>query len=403
MQLAIVRRRYNPYGGAERFIAQLVDALSPHGISVSILSQHWAKESASSDGVAVGLEPTGPQSPQVVPIASTGVTRTQQARAFAQGVRDILRQMPFTLVQSHERLLGADVYRLGDGVHAAWLARLEGDFARRNPWLARLGFASLRYRFDAYHQMVLDLEAQMARDPNLHYVANSQLVLDELVHHYAVSAQRITLIPNGVDTQRFAPLPPAQRTQLRAELGVLGNQPVVLFVGSGFRRKGAFELVEAMGHLPGVLAWIVGKDKEAGALERLIQRRGLSDRVSLLGPRTDVARLMQACDLFALPSLYDPSPNAVLEALACGLPVIATHDIGTMQEICAAGAGTAALRDPDDIARAIAPLTEPDHRQSFAHAARDLALRFDQREVINQWIAFYAAQAKRKQSTGVVP
>jgi UDP-glucose:(heptosyl)LPS alpha-1,3-glucosyltransferase len=398
MRLAIIRRRYNPFGGAERFIAQLSNTLATRDVSVTILSGEWAPSGSSVSTSVSSSVSASPGSPTVLSIPSARGSRTKRAQAFEKGVHDALRQTHFTLVQSHERLLGADIYRLGDGVHAAWVDRMEAEFRRHHPLLSALGLASVRFRWDPYHRMVLGLEAKMAADPTLHFVANSQLVKDELVRYYKVDTQRITLIPNGVDTQKFAPAESGVRKALRVQMGVQGNQPVALFVGSGFRRKGAFELVRAAAAIPTLSVWIVGKDKESQALGQLIQTLGLSARVHLLGPRQDVAALMQAADIFCLPSLYDPSPNAVLEALACGLPVLATKDIGTIDEIVGARAGALIDRDPDQIASALACLIDPDRRAPLAHAARQLALRFDQSEVVGRWLRFYEAQIKRKQS-----
>ncbi len=396
MRLAIIRRRYNPFGGAERFIAQLSNALAARDVSVTILSEEWSTaETAETRG---GL---GTSSPTVLSIPVSSGSRSKRAQAFERGVHDVLRQTHFTLVQSHERMLGTDIYRLGDGVHAAWIDRMEEEFRHRHPFLSALGLASVRFRWDPYHRMVLGLEARMAADPTLHFVANSRLVMSELIRYYRVSSQRITLIPNGVDTQKFAPADSNQRSvrqALRAELGVDGKQPVVLFVGSGFRRKGAFELVRALARTPRFYGWIVGKDKESRKLQRLIEKLGLSDRVRLLGPRIDVPKLMQAADVFCLPSLYDPSPNAALEALACGLPVLATRDIGTLDEIVAAKAGAMITRNPDEIAQVLAPFADDDYRVSYAHAARQLALRFDQTQVLEQWVRFYETQLKRNQT-----
>lgn len=394
MQLAIIRRRYNPYGGAERFIAQLAGALADQALSVSILSEQWQDSAQLKKNPQA--HPAG--GPRVITLSASGLSRNQRAASFARSVSRALKATPFSLVQSHERLMGADIYRLGDGVHAAWLTRLQGEFCARHRLFGALGLAGLRYRADAYHRAVLDLEAQMAQDPGLHYVANSELVAGELTHHYAVSPARITLIPNGVDTQRFAPLADAPRAALRERFGLAKQQTVVLFVGSGFRRKGAFSLVQALSLARDVSAWIVGKDKESAALERLIKKLGLSQRVALLGPRHDVPALMQAADVFCLPSLYDPSPNAVLEALACGLPVLATRDIGSMAEILAAQAGGQVSRQPETIAQALSPLAEPEVRAPYALAARDLALRFEQTSVIAQWMAFYRSQLARKQA-----
>ena len=130
---------------------------------------------------------------------------------------------------------------------------------------------------------------------------------------------------------------------------------MVAFVGSGFERKGAFKLVDALA-LPQCVhihALIAGRDRQQDALRRRIETLGLSGRVQVLGGVEDPRAVYHAADLFALPSLYDPMPNAAIEALACGLPLLVTADTGTADAVRDNKAGVVVTRSPDDIARGL--------------------------------------------------
>lgn len=371
MKLAIIRRRYTPYGGAERFIGRLASRLSATGISTTIIAERW-------DGAA-----ESPGTPAVITAPVRGWTRTARFRSFNESAAGILRSHSFDLVQSHERLVGADIYRAGDGVHAAWVARQmrEADVWRA-AWLGN----------DPYNRAVMDTERRMAQDPHLHIVANSALVESELQDLLGVPAERITRIPNGLDTAHFAPATEEERASARRRFELPEGAPAFAFVGSGFARKGAFHLVEAMCLLPDAFLLVCGKDKNLAALAAAARRCGAGDRVKILGGLDDVRPVLHASDTFVLPSLYDPSPNAALEALGCGLPVVTTADTGLAREISDAGAGAVCMRDPADIAEKIGGIVAAGRSAEAPARARQLAMAFDQDLVLRKWLDLYHAR-----------
>ena len=222
MKIAIIRRKFNPFGGAEQFITRTIQGLSAFNIQASIIAESWVKQDDT------------PTNQDWIEATVSGNSRAAKFLSFQQSVASILSTHDFDLVQSHERLLGADIYRLGDGIHASWVARL----AKVSPWYTRFWL-----KIDPYHRAVIRTERAMAQDPHLTYVANSTLVQQELMDWYNVPKNRIVLIENGIDTKAFTPTLPAQKAAEKTKLGLNPLQPTVLFVGSGFARKGAFELL----------------------------------------------------------------------------------------------------------------------------------------------------------------
>jgi UDP-glucose:(heptosyl)LPS alpha-1,3-glucosyltransferase len=185
--------------------------------------------------------------------------------------------------------------------------------------------------------MVLAQERAMLSAPALRRViCNSHMVAEELQDHYGLAEDKLTTIYNGVDLQHFHPgLAELHRKPLRAELGILDSQPMLLFVGNGFARKGVPLLLEALVHMRQreTCLVIVGEDRQRAALSRKASRLGLTEQVRFLGARRDIEQYFAAADGFVLPSIYDPCPNAALEAMACGLPTIVSARSGAREWI----------------------------------------------------------------------
>jgi len=157
------------------------------------------------------------------------------------------------------------------------------------------------------------------------------MVQNEIEERFGVPREKLVLIPNGVDLAHFHPDEARiRRPGTREKLGIPLAAPVVLFVGSGFVRKGLPQLLDAFAMLrrDDARLLVVGRDRASGMLQQKAQRLGLGDRVVFLGGVNDVLPLYGSADAFALPTLYDPFPNAALEALACGLPVVTSTTSG---------------------------------------------------------------------------
>lgn len=314
MRLAIVRQTYNPYGGAERFVERALQALRDAGedLDISLIARRWQGD------VAAGVKLIRCNPPKL--------GRLSRDKGFARAVQQLTRSGQFDLVQSHERIPGCDIFRAGDGLHATWL-----ELRRRTlgPW------GRFWQNCSPWHHYTCAAEATMLRHPRLKAViCNSQMVRTDIAQRFPAITDKLHVIHNGVDLNRFNPALRAQyRARVRTELGIANNTPVVVYVGSGFSRKGVPQLLTAMAspELKEAELWIVGKDKDSPRLEKQARQRGLKAR--FLGPQKDVSPWLGAADVFALPTLYDPMPNAALEALAAGLPVLCSPTCGAAELI----------------------------------------------------------------------
>jgi UDP-glucose:(heptosyl)LPS alpha-1,3-glucosyltransferase len=376
MHIAIIRRRFNPFGGAERFILRTIKCLANHQIKTSIVAEDWHINT---------IESANDSTCEHIKIQRIKGSRSKQFKHFQKTANNTLENSKFDIIQSHERLVGADIYRLGDGIHAAWVKRLSSI----KPWYVRLWL-----KIDPFHQLLIKTEQSMAKDNRLVFVSNSPMVAKELIDWYQIPQERIVLIENGIDRDIFQPSSASEKLEAKKLIGLNQNIPTVLFVGSGFERKGAFQLVEAMQKLSQFQLIVVGKDKKINQLKKLVSMLNLADRVFIVGAQKDVRPYLSASDIFCLPSLYDSLPNALLEAMCCGLPSVVTQDIGISEKIKDAKAGLISSRDPNDIGAAIKAVWN--NYAELSKNALTISKQFDIDAATQKWIALYEKIIEKK-------
>jgi UDP-glucose:(heptosyl)LPS alpha-1,3-glucosyltransferase len=302
MKLLIIARPFVFHGGVERATAGLVAALVDHGYDVHLLSP---RGQAPVRGVTLHTLSLPP-----LPPAARVLALAMNARlAVARGSWDV--------VQSHERTLRQDVYRAGEGCHRAYLASQE---RRRTRGL--------------YHRIVLALERRVfARTP--HIVAIADAGRREIERLYGVPSGRVDVVYNGVDLDRFHPRNRSRyRESARSDAAIPRGAFTVLFVGSGFVRKGLATAIEAFAALSdrGSRLVVVGKG-DVRPYQSAAARLGVGERIGWLGARDDLERWYAAADIVVLPSRYEPFGNVHLEALAAGLPIVASARAGGAEVI----------------------------------------------------------------------
>jgi glycosyltransferase involved in cell wall biosynthesis len=200
--------------------------------------------------------------------------------------------------------------------------------------------------------------------------------------------RRAVAVGNGRDPSLFVP-DPAARVRLRQELGTAPERVVVVIVSRLVRPKGHEELLQAMRSVDAEL-WVVGErlaSDHAGDLEAAFAASGLGDRLRRLGYREDIPAILAAADIFVLPSWFEALPMAVIEAMFCGLPIVASDITGPREQVVQ---GETGLLVP---ARQIAPLAEALRllaadaalraRMGAAGRARAVAL-YDERRVVER-------------------
>ncbi len=217
-------------------------------------------------------------------------------------------------------------------------------------------------------------------------------VTQELRRH--VPAYKVSHIGNGIDTGIYRPLMP--RADAKRDLGLSGKT-LVGFVGRLSADKGISHLLQALAAMPAshaapVHAVIVGDGEHRGAIESEARALGLIDRVHFLGNRRDTPLLYTAFDVFVLPSRREGFPMVLLEAMACGLPVIATR-VGDIDRIIEHGVSGLVVEPADTAALQQAlqtVLAEPDRAQRMGTAARErVERRFSSARMAREYLAIY--------------
>ena len=171
----------------------------------------------------------------------------------------------------------------------------------------------------------------------------------------------VVIIPNGVDLDRFRPPTADERRAAREALGLLQDEHVVLFVGHEFDRKGLPVLIQSLSNIPQARLLVVGGDtRQMKTARQQADRAGVSEQVLFAGRRTDVVPFLHAADSFALPSAYEANALALLEALASGLPVLATPVGGAADIVSNGSTGFLVPPDPRVIGARLAELMEED-------------------------------------------
>jgi len=173
-------------------------------------------------------------------------------------------------------------------------------------------------------------------------IANARAVAEYAVLQEGCRREKVLVIPNGVDSKRFRPLGPEIAASVREELMIGKDGPVIGTVTRLRSRKGLGTFVEALaqlsGQIPDLKALVVG-DVPVEPLRPALERAGVADRVVFAGVRKDLERVFSAMDLFILASSDgEGMPNVVLEAMACGKPVVVT-DVGGSREVVPTSAG----------------------------------------------------------------
>lgn len=301
LRIAFVRRGYSRSGGAEAYLKRLADGIVKAGHEVQLVTTNeWPEEQW----------PFGP-------IKRLGAT---SAIGFADELEHFRANLQCDLLFSLERVWSCDIYRAGDGVHRAWLAR-RSKF--EVPLKQFVRTASRK------HRDLLQLEESLFEKRKAgRVIAASQMVVDEIVDLYGYPEDRVDVVPNGVPLDRFR-FEAALRERSREELNLQQDQVALLFAGSGWERKGLLFAIEAMALCknPKIRLIVAGRG-DATRYKTTRLRFWREDPVKFLGELADLVPVYAAADIFILPTIYDPFSNACLEALASGLPVITTRSNG---------------------------------------------------------------------------
>ncbi len=222
----------------------------------------------------------------------------------------------------------------------------------------------------------------------------SQSMKREFIRHYGNAAKNIIVIPNGVDTLRFHPTNRLlYRGQIRQEHGVSRSDPLLMFAGGDWERKGVLHIIEALSLVqrPDVKLFICGSgdDKFYGQLAELKRVR---DRIIFVPHSSNLWEYYAASDIFVLPTIYEPFGLVIVEAMASGLPVITSRVAGAA-DLIIDGVNGLLLRAPSDVnglaAKIELLLSNAGLRKTMGERARETAEKFSWDQVVQKTLEVY--------------
>jgi len=341
MDVLMVTDRWDETGGGrERYMAELRTSLVRRGCSVGVLAG--------------------------------------RARRLRRGVEHFRRSHPSSRVLSARPAAGATHYQLHSGVYAAAYAA-EGD--SYDSTLRRLFFLPA-LRLNVRRRRLLQLEARMldARS-DTRVMAFSARSRDDLQRLFGISADRVVLARPGVDLTLFRPPSAAEAA---ADRSSRRDRIRLLFAGHNFALKGLRWALEAtaLARRRGIDAeMVVAGRGPTRAFAALARRLKIDAHVRFAGAVAQpvLAELYRQSDLLVHPAFYDPFPRVIVEAMACGVPVVTTAACGGA-ELITAGRNGVVVTDPreiDAIAGAIASVAAPDRRAAMSVEAAETGRGFD--------------------------
>jgi len=304
MKLALVIFRYFPFGGLQRDMLAIAQAAQTKGHQVSIFCGDWQGEKIS------GID--------IIEIKNAGFFNIAGVKNFVTAFQQQFQRDQFDLLVGFNKMPGLDVYFAGDSCFA------HKAYSERN-WVYRLAPRSRLYL--AYERAVFSEENATQI---LSLVANEQTLF---ARYYATQPERFYALPPGISARHLTcSNPRAAHNTLCHELGVTPDTKIIVCLGSGYKTKGVDISINAFAELTKIMAAkialvIVGKDDPYTYRQQAMQA-GVDSNVFFLGPRSPVGDLLHAADLLLHPARKELAGNVILEAMLCGVPVVASAHCG---------------------------------------------------------------------------
>ncbi|MDZ7684224.1 MAG: glycosyltransferase family 4 protein [Gammaproteobacteria bacterium] len=303
----------------------------------------------------------------VVPV--TALFNHNKHHRYTEWIQAVLARDPVDGVVGFNKMPGLDVYYAADSCFEEKARTQRGPHYKLLP----------RYKhFSAYERAVFGTHS----NTEIMIISEAQKPFFE--KHYRTQPERMHLLPPGISKDRIAPDNAADiRAARRAESGLGDNDKLVLFVGSGFIKKGLKRAIYAVDSLPGHLkertrVLVIGEDKP-GAFLRLIKRLKLEDVISFIGGSNDVPAFLLAGDLLLHPASDENAGMVLLEAMVAGLPVLATDVCGYGHYVVEADMGHL-VESPfrqTALNEKLRQMLEHDDREKWIRNGRDFARTAD--------------------------
>jgi UDP-glucose:(heptosyl)LPS alpha-1,3-glucosyltransferase len=376
MRVALVCERFDPNGGGlEQWVHAFASRIRQRGHTIRIVTFHAGGGSADARPGRHD-DPASPERSCQLDGLSVHVVRwSDSRRERARLAEATVARLDVDVV--HDTGVGCRC----DVLHPQGGSRLVNEERTQasRTWPERIR-RRLRPSFWRWRAEWRAHECRMyARHAGL-VIAGARRVMRDLHERHAVGIDRFRLVPNGVDVERFSPEAcAAHRGRLRLQLG-LSDETVFLFAAHNPRLKGLRPLLRACAVVrevnPGVRLLVIGRSPDRQT-RRMVARLQLEAAAIFAGFVEDQLPYYAAADVFVLPTYYDACSLTVVEAAACGLPVITTRDNGASELMTHAHDGfvVPSADDIDALAGVMIEVAKPEVRRRMSGPARALAER----------------------------
>lgn len=373
MKIALIHMRHAHTGGTELFLNVISRYLAEKGEEVTIICR-------------THVEPSHPNI-KFVKLGGFSVGKSHRIWKFAKDVEKHLATHDYDFVYGLGKTWSHDMLRIGGGTRMHLVDTM------------RSGKPNLKDR------VAIAIERKsMAVGAYRHIVANSYKSAEEIQQAYGVPNDKISVIHNFVDTKRFSAEPIKEKVAaLKQQLQLDEDKPTFLFLGSGYKRKGLNQALEAFAKLdfPATLL-VVGRENHPETYQNYAKELGIAEQCRFLGTHTEPELFFSLADCYLLPTHYEPFGFTVIEALACGTPVITTEQCGA-KEVLEPHVSTviSAATEVEELASAMHHWAQYKGDEQLAYQCRELALTLDVDVVMEknyqQILSVYAEKMSQRQ------
>lgn len=348
-QIAIVIPKYGLIGGAERFASELTERVAQNaGYEVHVFANKWVK---------------GPADVTFHKVPVIQFPRFLNTLSFAYFARREVSKNKFDLIHAHDRVFRADIFTMHGIPHRIWMR----DIRKKRMRLADSATAWT--------------EKKLVENKNTRrFLAVSDLVKEKFLEEYGhIGKDCVHTVHPGIDVSRFKGLDKgACRRELERSFGARGDDSIILFVGMNFDVKGLDALIMGLARFKerfpseSFRLLVIGKG-DVKKYTRLAQNLGIAEKVIFPGtmPKELLEKIYTGSDLFCMLSKFDTFGMVVLEAMAAGLPVIISGNVGA-KDIVKNGMNGFVVEDPgspDKLADNIKVALEKERKASMVQEA----------------------------------
>ncbi len=301
-KLALLLYRYFPFGGLQKDFLGIANELADRGHQIRVYTRSW--------------EGDIPNNIDIIELGEKGFSNYSKNKIYASKTKETIKDFLPDIVFGFNKIPGLDLYFAADTCFAK-------QSLRKNP----LQKCTRRYK----QSMAFEKEV-FSKDSQTKILLLNQNQSQDFKDVYDTQDERLTIIPPGIEKNWNT----QESLDIHKYFNLPEKEPIILFVGSDFSRKGLDRAILGISHLSKInksATLVVIGDDDKNPYKRLVNKLSLKEKVIFLGPRKDVASFMKSSDILVHPAREEAAGNIVIEALVSGLPSLVSSEVGFSSEV----------------------------------------------------------------------